>query len=65
MTALVKFVCTEEILSLNEKLNIYNYSLNLQSGKFDIFTNDNNSNTCSNYYVNNLFTIKRFQLYEK
>jgi len=52
--------------SSNETLNIYNYNLNLQPGKFDIFTHDNNSNTYSNNYnVNNLFPIKRFQLYEK
>ncbi|CAI6376970.1 unnamed protein product [Macrosiphum euphorbiae] len=49
MAALVKFACTEETPSSNETLNNNNFNLDLQPGKLDIFTNDNN--TCSNEYV--------------
>jgi len=61
--ALVKFACTEETPSSNETLNNNNFNLDLQPGKLDIFTNDNN--TCSNNHnVNNLSPNKSFQSYE-
>jgi len=60
---LVKLACTEEMPSSNETLNNNNYSLDLQTGKLDIFTNDNN--TCSNNYnFNNLSSNKSFQMYK-
>jgi len=63
MAALVKLACTEEMPSSNETLNYNNYNLDLQPGRLDIFTNDNN--TCSNNHnVHNLPPNKSFQLYE-
>ncbi|CAI6365764.1 unnamed protein product [Macrosiphum euphorbiae] len=62
MAALVKFACTEETPSSNETLNDNNFNLDLQPGKLDIFTNDNNtfSNEYVTYNVHGLIHIPNF-----